>query len=110
MTSANASVYSVTSQKCRIGPLRAGLFRVRGVASLDTETRYFTEDGQPLLNAAQFAEVYGIKPRTVYQWRRRGFIQRRGLDDRGRELYGVAEVAEVHATPRRRPKCEAVAA
>lgn len=81
-----------------------------GWASLDITARHFTEDGRPLLTAPELAEVYGIKSRTVYQWRRRGYLQRRGLDEDGQELYDVAEVADVQASPRRRQQTEAIAA
>jgi transposase-like protein len=80
------------------------------VASLDVTARHFTEEGRPLLTAAELAEVYGIKPRTVYQWRRRGFLRCRGLDEDGQELYDAGEVADVQAKPRRRQQIEAIAA
>jgi predicted site-specific integrase-resolvase len=69
------------------------------VASLDVSTRYFTEDGEPLLTAAQVAEVHQVRTRTVYQWRRRGYLRERGLDDQGRHLYEVTEAARVAASP-----------
>jgi len=74
------------------------------VAALDVTARYFTEDGRPLLNAAECAEVYGIRARTIYEWRRRRFLTVRGLDADGRELYDAAEVARVQATPRNRER------
>lgn len=64
--------------------------------------RHFTDDGKPLLTAASLAEVFPIVKRTVYQWRRRGYLEVRGLDEDGRELYAVGEVAAVLVSPRRR--------
>jgi Helix-turn-helix domain len=66
------------------------------------DTRYVTDTGRPLLRAGQAAEIYDVKPRTIYQWRRRGFLAVRGLDDDGRELYDAGEVAAVKAKPRHR--------
>jgi hypothetical protein len=77
-----------------------GLLAVRGVNSLDT--RYVSEDGRPLLTAAQLSELYGIRQRTVYQWRRRGYLARRGLTEDGQELYDAGEVASVMSRPRQR--------
>lgn len=72
------------------------------VASLDVSTRYFTDDGEPLLTAAQVAAVHDVRPRTVYQWRRRGYLAERGLDEQGRQLYEVTDAARVAASPGRR--------
>ena len=79
-----------------------GLFHVRGVASLDTVARHFTEDGKPLLPAADLAQVYGIRKRTIYEWRRRGFLTECGLDESGQMLFDVAEVGRVKANPGKR--------
>lgn len=70
--------------------------------SLDITARHFTEDGKPLLPAAACALIYGIRTRTVYEWRRRGFLEVRGLDEDGQQLYDVAEVGRVKASPRHR--------
>jgi len=61
--------------------------------------RYFTIASVPLLTAPELGQMLGIRTRTIYEWRRRGFLRERGLDDQGRWLFDVAEVAEVHATP-----------
>jgi hypothetical protein len=87
--------------------LSPGLSHVRGAVSLDVTSRYFTDDGRPLATAPQLAEMLGIRARTVYEWRRRGFLKVRGLDEQSRELYDAAEVARVHARPRRRQQCAA---
>jgi hypothetical protein len=58
--------------------------------------------GDDLMTAADLAASLGIKTRTIYEWRRRGFLVRRGLTAAGRELYSAAEVAQVAASPRRR--------
>lgn len=70
------------------------------------DTTYSTEDGRPLITAAQAGEI-GIRPRTVYEWRRRGYLQVRGLTEDGRELYDAGELAAVKAKPRRRVKVAA---
>ncbi len=83
---------------------RRGFFIVRGGASLDVSARHFTDTGTPLLTAAECAAMLNIRARTVYEWRRRGFLAVRGLDEQNRELYDAAEVASVHATPGQRKK------
>lgn len=83
---------------------RRGFFIVRGGASLDVSARYFSDTGSPLLTAAECAAMLDIRTRTIYEWRRRGFLTVRGLDERNRELYDAAEVACVHATPGQRTK------
>jgi len=62
-----------------------------------------------LLSGPEAADLAGVMPRTIYAWRRRGFLTIRGLDECGQELYDAAEVARVQATPRRRAQCSALA-
>lgn len=81
-----------------------GSFCVRGVTALDVTARYRTEAGVPLLSAAECAAAFGIRARTVYEWRRRQYLAVRGLADDGTELYDAAEVAEVRATPGQRAR------
>lgn len=71
-------------------------------------TRYVSEYGNPLVTAAQAADMYDIRARTVYEWRRRGFLTATGLDEQGRELYDAAQVAAVLAAPGRRQKVTAL--
>lgn len=73
-----------------------------GGALLDVDARHFTGSGVPLLTAAELAACFGIRTRTIYEWRRRRFLAERGMDDQGRWLFDAAEAAEVHATPGRR--------
>lgn len=81
-----------------------GLSSCSGGGLLDVTARFFTPAGVPLLAAPEVAACLGIRARTVYEWRRRGYLRERGLDDQGRALFDAAEVAEVHATPgARRP-------
>lgn len=79
-----------------------GLFHVREVRSLDITARHFTDDGKPLLTAAACAKVYRIGTRTIYEWRRRGYLTERGLNEDGQMLFDVAEVGRVRASPRNR--------
>jgi hypothetical protein len=72
-----------------------------------SDADYRAADGQPLITAAQAEQIYGIRRRTVYQWRARGFLARRGLAEDGRELYDAGEVAAVKAKPRRREQVAA---
>lgn len=82
-----------------------GFSAVRGWFPLDTD--YRADDGQPLITAVQAEQIYGIKRRTVYQWRARGYLARRGLAEDGRELYAAGEIAAVKARPRKREQVAA---
>ena len=84
---------------------RRGVFAFRGVVPLDTE--YCDEDDRPLLTAAQAQAVLGIRQRTVYEWRRRKYLEVVGLTEDGRELYDAAELEKVRSSPSRRAKIAA---
>jgi DNA-binding transcriptional MerR regulator len=45
----------------------------------------------PLADGPALAKFFGVSPVTVRSWVRRGRLQRRGRDRRGRNLYSVAE-------------------
>ena len=45
------------------------------------------------------AGAAAVTPATIRQWNRRGHLQPAGLDDRGRPLYALADLARAeHAT------------
>lgn len=86
-------------------PVRPGLFFVPGVAALDEI--YVGEDGQPLLTAAQAQRELGIRQRTVYEWRRRKYLDEVGRTVDGRKLFDAGELSRVKATPRKRDRISA---
>lgn len=63
--------------------------------------------GDDLMTAPDLAASLGIRPRTIYEWRRRGYLVRRGLTAAGQALYSAAEVACVASSPRRRKRVAA---
>jgi hypothetical protein len=65
------------------------------------------EDGQPLITAAEAQRTLGIRQRTVYEWRRRDYLEVRGLTEDGRELYDAGELSKVKDNPRKREKVSA---
>jgi hypothetical protein len=74
------------------------------VRALDVIAAHHTASGHPLLSAAQLELARIARARTVYEWRRRGWLAPRGLDERGTELWDVTEVCAVQAAPgKRRP-------
>lgn len=85
--------------------LSRGFFTFRGVSPLDEIE--IGEDGQPLITAAEAQRTLGIRQRTVYEWRRREFLEVRGLTADGRELYDAGELSRVKATPGKRTKIRA---
>lgn len=43
--------------------------------------------GDGFLTTAEAAQVVGVKPETIRQWRRRGWLAAQGLDERGYPLH-----------------------
>jgi len=87
---------------------RPGPFCCSGAVAA-SETEHFTGDGRPLITAAQCGEIYGVKARTIYQWRRRGHLKVRGLAPDGQWLFDAGEVASVAGKPWRRRREPAAA-
>ena len=75
---------------------------------MDVIARHFTDDGRPLLPVAALSEAYGLRKRTIYEWRRRGYLTVRGLDEDGQQLFDAGQVAGVMVTPRHRKQRRAV--
>lgn len=75
---------------------------------MDVIARHFDPNGRPLLPVAALSEAYGLRKRTIYEWRRRGFLTVKGLDEDGQWLFDAGEVAGVMVTPRRRKQHHAV--
>jgi hypothetical protein len=82
-----------------------GISAFRGVPPLDEAC--VSEDGQPLITAAEAQRILGIRQRTVYEWRRRDYLEVRGLTEDGRELYDAGELNKVKDSPRKRGKVSA---
>lgn len=55
-----------------------------------------------LLTPAQAADLCGVTPDAIWQWKRRGRIKPDGLDERGRPLYSQLTIARAEAATRRR--------
>lgn len=49
--------------------------------------------GDGYVNGPQAAEMAGVDPATIRQWRKRGYLEPRGLDERGNPLYHPDDVA-----------------
>lgn len=96
-------MYSVTTTI--LPRLSRGVFLVRGVSPLDETC--LSEDGRPLITAAEAQRTLGIRQRTVYEWRRRGHLEVRGLTEDGRELYDAGELSKVRASPGNRQRVSA---
>jgi hypothetical protein len=45
----------------------------------------------PLADGPALARFFSVSPATVRSWVHRGRLQRRGCDERGRNLYSIAE-------------------
>jgi DNA-binding transcriptional MerR regulator len=43
--------------------------------------------GDGLLTTPQAARMVGVNPATIRSWRKRGWLQRQGLDERGHPLH-----------------------
>lgn len=52
-------------------------------------------DYDPLLDTVALAAWLGVKPSTVRSWAKRGKLQRRGRDRRGRALYSAMQASEL---------------
>jgi DNA-binding transcriptional MerR regulator len=57
-----------------------------------------------LLTGPEAAELCGVDPSTIRQWKRRGLIKPDGLDDHGRPLYAQLTIARAEARTRHRAK------
>ena len=55
-----------------------------------------------MLSTREVADLCGVKPEAVRQWKKRGQIQPDGLDDDGRPLYKQLTAARAEAKTRRR--------
>jgi DNA-binding transcriptional MerR regulator len=55
-----------------------------------------------LLTGPQAAELCGVDPSTIRQWKRRGMLQPAGLDERNRPLYRQLDVARAERATRNR--------
>ena len=86
-------------------PVLPGLFCCPGVVTLDGI--YTDEDGRPLLTAAQAEATLGIRQRTVYEWRRRRYLDEVGRTDDGQKLFDAGDLGRVMANPGRREKISA---
>ncbi len=55
-----------------------------------------------LLTASELAVILGVKPQTVWQWKRRGLLAPAGLDHRKRPLYRQLDGAHAEKATRQR--------
>jgi len=57
-----------------------------------------------LVTTAQAAALAGVGPSAVRTWAHRGLLAASGLDERGRPLYRLRDVARAEQTTRRRAR------
>jgi len=50
-----------------------------------------TKEYDPLADGPALAKFFSVSPATVRSWAHRGQLEKRGTDERGRNLYSVAE-------------------
>lgn len=54
-----------------------------------------------LLTTRQAADLAGVTPATIRQWASRGHLTAKGLDDHGRALYLLIDVAKAENATRK---------
>lgn len=55
-----------------------------------------------LVNTTEAASIAGVTVAAISNWKDRGLIQPAGLDDRGRPLYRLADIAKAERSTRNR--------
>lgn len=55
-----------------------------------------------LINTTDAARIAGVAAATIRSWKHRGLIEPSGLDDKGRPLYRLADIAKAERATRRR--------
>lgn len=55
-----------------------------------------------LVNTTEAAAIAGVTIEAIRQWKHRGLIEAAGLDERGRPLYRLADIARTERATRRR--------
>lgn len=86
---------------------------MRAFGQLWVVSQVITTEADSLVGTTAAAELAGVTPATVHQWRRRGYVDRSGerrylstygSDDRGWPLFLAAEILEIVATTRARQR------
>jgi DNA-binding transcriptional MerR regulator len=57
-----------------------------------------------LVTAADAAAVAGVAVETIRSWRHRGLIEPSGLDERGRPLYRLLDIAKAERATREKAR------
>lgn len=55
-----------------------------------------------LVNTTEAASIAGVTVAAISNWKDRGLIKPAGLDDRGRPLYRLADIAKAERSTRNR--------
>lgn len=55
-----------------------------------------------LVNSTQAASIAGVMVTTIRSWKHRGLIAPSGLDEKGRPLYRLADIAKAERQTRKR--------
>jgi len=66
---------------------------VPGHSAFSGQVSVLITRGDGLVTTEQAAQLARRKPATIRSWRHRGWLPRRGLDERGRPLYHPDDVA-----------------
>lgn len=65
----------------------------------------FSPDGiDSLITATEAANLCGVSAEAIRQWASRGILEPTGLDDRGRKLYKLLDVARAERATRERAR------
>lgn len=55
-----------------------------------------------LVNSTEAASIAGVTVTTIRSWKHRGLIEPSGLDEKGRPLYRLADIAKAERSTRQR--------
>jgi DNA-binding transcriptional MerR regulator len=57
-----------------------------------------------LVGSADAAKIAGVAVATIWKWKERGLIEPSGLDERGRPLYRLLDIAKAERSTREKAR------